>query len=76
MRKKAAKQRDTAVPGVPNVGGAFGTEPSGRPAERGRISIKPIRQKTYRLNDLLKRLNPKNSHEAIDLGPPQGKEVW
>ena len=43
--------------------------------ERGRIVIEPIRQKTYDLNDLLKRITSKNLHAAIDFGPPEGNEA-
>ncbi len=42
----------------------------------GRIVIEPIRRKTYDLNELLKRITSKNRHEAVDFGPPSGKEVW
>ncbi len=44
--------------------------------EKGRIVIEPVRQKTYALDDLLKAITTKNLHEAVDFGPPQGKEVW
>ena len=44
--------------------------------EAGRIVIEPVRQKTYDLGKLLKGITPKNQHEAIDFGPPMGKEVW
>jgi hypothetical protein len=48
----------------------------GSAAVRRRIVIEPIRQKTYDLRRLLKRINAKNRHEAVDFGPPVGKEVW
>jgi antitoxin MazE len=44
--------------------------------EDGRIVIEPVRQVTYVLDDLLKGINAKNLHEAVEFGPPQGKEVW
>ena len=44
--------------------------------EKGRIVIEPVRQKTYALGDLLKGITAKNLHEAVEFGPPQGKEVW
>ena len=44
--------------------------------EAGRIVIEPVRQKTYALNDLLNGITPKNLHEPMDLGSPEGKEVW
>ena len=44
--------------------------------EAGRIVIEPLRQKKYDLDELLKGITAKNRHEAIDFGPPVGKEVW
>lgn len=44
--------------------------------EKGRIVIEPVRQKTYVLDDLLKRITSKNLHEAVDFGSSEGKEVW
>ena len=44
--------------------------------EAGRIVIEPVRQKTYDLNNLLKGITMKNRHEAVEFGPPEGKEVW
>jgi len=43
--------------------------------EKGSIVIEPVRQKTFVLDDLLKGITAKNLHEAVDFGPPQGKEV-
>ena len=44
--------------------------------EAGRIVIEPVRTKTYDLGKLVKGITSKNQHEAIDFGPPMGKEVW
>jgi antitoxin MazE len=44
--------------------------------EAGRIVIEPVRQKAYKLDDLLRGITPKNRHAAIDFGRPEGKEVW
>jgi antitoxin MazE len=44
--------------------------------EAGRIVIEPIREKTYRLDDLLQRITAKNLHDSVDFGPAKGKEVW
>jgi len=44
--------------------------------EEGRIVIEPVRQKTYVLDDLLNGITSKNLHEAVNFGPPEGKEVW
>ena len=44
--------------------------------EKGRIVIEPLRPKQYALEDLLKGITAKNLHDAVDLGSPEGKEVW
>lgn len=44
--------------------------------EAGRIVIEPVRQKTYDLDNLLKGITLKNRHDAVEFGPPEGKEVW
>lgn len=44
--------------------------------EAGRIVIEPVREKAYKLEDLVKRISRENLHEAIDFGFPEGKEAW
>ena len=44
--------------------------------EGGRIVIEPVRQKPYKLRDLLKGITAKNQHQAVDFGPAVGKEFW
>ncbi len=44
--------------------------------ESGRIVIEPVRDKTYKLEDLVRRISPENTHEAIDFGEREGKEAW
>jgi antitoxin MazE len=44
--------------------------------EKGRIVIEPVRQKRYRLEDLVKQINARNLPEPVDFGPPVGREVW
>lgn len=44
--------------------------------ETGRIVIEPVRQKAYDLGELLRGITSKNRHQAVDFGPPAGKEVW
>ena len=44
--------------------------------EQGKIVIEPLHRKAYDLNDLLKGINPRNLHEAVDFGAPIGKEAW
>jgi antitoxin HigA-1 len=36
----------------------------------------PVRLKTYDLRKLPKAITAKNRPNAVDFGPPQGKEVW
>src|SRR5688572_1683565 len=43
--------------------------------EKGRIIIEPALPKKYALDDLLKGITKTNLHEAVDFGPPEGKEV-
>ena len=44
--------------------------------EAGRIVIEPVRQKIYNLTELVNGITAKNRHDALDCGPPEGKEVW
>lgn len=44
--------------------------------EAGRIVIEPVRQKAYDLTKLLKGISSNNQYEAVDFGPPMGKEAW
>ena len=44
--------------------------------EAGRIVIEPVREKKYKLDDLLKAITKDNIHEEIDFGLPEGREVW
>ncbi len=44
--------------------------------EGGRVIIEPVRPVRYELAELLAGITPENIHEAIDTGPPQGREIW
>jgi antitoxin MazE len=44
--------------------------------EAGRIVIEPVREKEFKLNDLLKEITKDNIHQEIDFGSPEGREVW
>ena len=44
--------------------------------EAGRLVIEKVQQKTYDVNDLIRRITRKNRHETVDFGAPAGKEVW
>jgi antitoxin MazE len=43
--------------------------------EAGGIAIGPVREKVYKLDDLLKGITKHNIHQEIDFGRPEGKEV-
>jgi antitoxin MazE len=45
-------------------------------AENGRIIIEPVRQKLYRLEDLVKGITPENLPHWVDFGPRAGREIW
>ena len=42
----------------------------------GNVLLKPHLQRVYRLEDLVKRISPKNVHGEIDTGTPVGREIW
>jgi antitoxin MazE len=44
--------------------------------EEGRIVIEAARRKRFRIGDLVKGIRPDNLHDAVDAGPPLGREVW
>ena len=41
----------------------------------GALTIRPM-ARTYRLDELLAQVTPRNRHDEVDWGEPQGKEVW
>jgi antitoxin MazE len=45
-------------------------------SEKGRIIIEPVRKLRYDLDELVAGIRPDNVHEAVDTGPPVGREVW
>lgn len=42
----------------------------------GNVVLKPHLRRVYRLDDLVKRITPKNLHSEIDTGSPIGREIW
>lgn len=44
--------------------------------ESGRVVIEPIERKEYDLDDLVRRITPRNLHDEVNFGGPAGKEVW
>jgi antitoxin MazE len=44
--------------------------------EAGRIVIEPIREEMYDLAMLVAGITDLNRHEAVDVGPPVGREAW
>lgn len=43
--------------------------------EDGRIIIEPIREEDLDLATLVARISPENRHDAVDFGPPVGREA-
>ncbi len=41
----------------------------------GRIVIESVREKVYRLDDLVRGITPENQHSAVDFGHPAGQEI-
>lgn len=44
--------------------------------EAGRIVIEPIREEVYDLATLVAGITDRNRHEAVEMGPPVGRETW
>jgi antitoxin MazE len=42
----------------------------------GNVVLKPHLRKVHRLEDLVKRITPKNVHGESDMGIPVGREIW
>jgi len=42
----------------------------------GNVVLKPHLRRVYHLEDLVKRISPKNVHGEIDTGTPVGREIW
>jgi antitoxin MazE len=44
--------------------------------EDGRIIIEPIKPTAYDIGTLIAAITADNRHDAIDMGPPIGNEIW
>lgn len=44
--------------------------------ENGWLVLKAARRRKYRLQELVRRITPKNLHDGVDSGPPAGGEIW
>lgn len=42
---------------------------------KGTLIVRPHLRRVYRLEDLLKRITPRNVHVAVDFGGPVGREA-
>lgn len=42
----------------------------------GGLVIRPVRKRTYKLSELLRKVREKNLHSEIDTGRPIGREAW
>jgi antitoxin MazE len=45
-------------------------------AEQGRLVIRPVRSRKYRLGDLLRGIRRAHLHGEVPTGPAVGREVW
>jgi antitoxin MazE len=45
-------------------------------ADEDRIVVERPQPKSYRLSDLLAGITKSNRHDAVESGPPQGREAW
>ena len=43
--------------------------------QEGTLVVRPHHRRVYKLEDLVKRMNPRNVHKAIDFGEPVGREA-
>ena len=43
--------------------------------QEGALVLKPLLRRVYRLEDLVRRITPRNVHEAIDFGGQAGREA-
>jgi antitoxin MazE len=44
--------------------------------QSGSIVVRPVARKRHKLENLLRRVTPRNRHATVDTGPAAGKEVW
>lgn len=44
--------------------------------QAGRLVVTPVRRRSYRLADLLKRVRKDNLHPEIRVGRSRGREAW
>ncbi len=42
----------------------------------GELIVRPVHRRTYDLASLIKGINAKNIHAAVETGAPAGREVW
>ncbi len=43
---------------------------------KGNIVLKPIKDKKYKLDELLSQIDEDNIHKEVDFGKAEGKEIW
>ncbi|MDZ4859349.1 MAG: AbrB/MazE/SpoVT family DNA-binding domain-containing protein [Candidatus Hydrogenedentes bacterium] len=44
--------------------------------ERGELVVRATKRKKYRLDDLVRKITPKNRHAEVTSGGQVGREVW
>ncbi len=83
MKTKAQKWGNSLAVRIPrNVVQEIGLKPQDTltiEVQKGRIVLVPAEKAgeipRYRLEDLVKKITRKNRYEAVDFGPPVGREV-
>ncbi len=80
MRTRAQKWGNSLAVRVPkSVATQVGLKPQDDleiEVQDGNVVLKPHLRRTYRLDDLVKRITRKNVHGKIDAGVPVGREIW
>lgn len=80
MRTRAQKWGNSLAVRVPkSVATQVGLKPQDDleiEVQDGNVVLKPHLRRTYRLDDLVKRITRKNVHGEIDAGAPVGREIW
>jgi len=52
------------------------SEPANTKEKGRRITIEPMREPVFDLNDMLDKMAPETFHNEIEFGPPAGHELW
>ena len=77
MVKKWGNSASVRIPAsVMEAAGLHLDQPVDVREEEGRIIIEPVRPEAYDITALVAGITDENRHEAIEIGPAVGQEVW